>query len=338
MNITSSHKIILFSLLAALLFISCNKSEDTETKPYMEGEIKFDFPLFVRAQSVITTEASGIEKPSEVTYRWIAGSMFTDTITSPRLTTMTPDSLGTFYISVYAFGDGYYAASASRDFTTVDPSRDGSLKGLAEPQETFIDPRDNVEYDIVTIGSLQWFAQNLGWDRAGVAYENSQVMNRVFGRLYSWNEATGGNTCEGLGGGPKGVCPDGWSVPTREDWEDLASALGYAEPGFNGRWDMLGDILSARATFNREDIWPYSYNNLHSNTAGWNAIPVGCYASGQNLYSKAGGYAFFWSSYAEGERAYYRYIYRDEDAMPSSFTQKDGWYASVRCVRLKPEL
>lgn len=336
MNITSSYKIILFCLLAVFSCISCKKDEETETKPYMEGEIKFDFPTYVRSGSVITTEASGIEKPSEVTYKWIAGSMFTDTIALPRLTVTTPDSLGVFYISAYAFADGYYAASTSRNFTTVDPSRNGSLKGLAVPQDTFTDPRDNTEYDIVTIGSLQWFAQNLGWDRAGVAYENSPVMNSVFGRLYSWNEATGGNAGEGLGGGPRGICPEGWSIPTREDWEDLATAMGYKEAGFDDRWEMLGDLLSAKATFNRDDIWPYSYNNLHSNTAGWNAIPVGCYASGQNLYSKSGSYAFYWSSYVDGDRAYYRYIYRDEDAMPSSFTQKDGWYASVRCVRLKP--
>ena len=51
----------------------------------------------------------------------------------------------------------------------------------------------------------------------------------MFGRLYTWNDATGGESASGLGNGVQGVCPEGWSIPTAEDWVDLAMAVNGGE-------------------------------------------------------------------------------------------------------------
>jgi uncharacterized protein (TIGR02145 family) len=47
------------------------------------------------------------------------------------------------------------------------------------------------------------------------------------------NDATGKVSGSGLGGGPQGACPPGWTVPTNEDWEDLAKALKGSAVGFS---------------------------------------------------------------------------------------------------------
>ena len=312
----------------ALAAVSCSKDDDTETKPYMEGELKFDFPAYVKKAKLLTlAQPRGITKPTEeITYKWIAASMFTDTLVLPSITVRTPDTLGQFAIYAMAFADGYYALSSSVSFTTVDESRNGSLKDLAAPTATFTDPRDGIEYDIVTVGKLQWFAQNLAWAGSGYSYQDSPDVDKIFGRFYTWNQATDGISATGLGTGPQGVCPEGWSVPTNADWEDLTS-----------QWTNPGSHLSANASFNGALMWPFSVNNDLLNSVGWNAVPLGCCSIAKKEVAKWGSYAFYWSAtQRDTDTGYYRYIYYDESTMPSSFTTKDDFCIPVRCVRLKP--
>mgnify|MGYP003315592138 CR=1 FL=1 len=328
-----SYTFILCGFIAVCLCSSCKKNDAEETKPYMEGEVKFDFPSFVKASSTVTSEASGITKPEEHVYKWSCNSMFNDTVVSPVIIGEVPDSLGTYAITAFAFADGYYASYTTKMFTTVNPERNGSLKGIASPAGVFRDSRDDMDYDTVRVGSLYWFAQNLAWSGAGVAYGDSPITHSSFGRMYTWNEATGGESGSGLGNGPQGACPEGWSVPTAEDWEDLAAAVTGSPQLFSGRWPDAGVLLSAEASFNGSLMWPYSYDNRHTNDIGWNAIPTGYYNTSSKEFLKYGKYAFFWSSFADGDKAYYRYVYYNETAMPSAFTSKEGWAAPVRCVK-----
>ena len=205
--------ITLCSFIAVSLLSSCKKSDSEITKPYMEGEVEFDFPAFIGRLQNVTVTASGITKPDEVTYKWISSSMFSDTLVATTITVCTPDTLGEFAIVGYAFAEGYYASYTTKTFNTVDPAKGGSLKGLPVAQDIFTDERDGKTYDVVSAGSLQWFAQNLGWNGAGRSFHDSPVMDVVVGRLYSWNEATGGETGSGLAGGPQGACPQGVERP-----------------------------------------------------------------------------------------------------------------------------
>lgn len=328
----ASYIFILCCIMAVFLCCSCKKSGSEATKPYMEGEVEFEFPVFVGKLQNVTVTASGITKPEKVTYKWVSSSMFSDTIVAPTVTVCTPDTLGEFAIVSYAFADGYYASYTTKTFNTVDPARNGSIKGLPAAPDNFTDTRDGISYDVVFVGSLQWFAQNLGWNGAGRSFHDSPIMDALFGRLYTWNEATGGESGSGLAGGPRGACPEGWSIPTREDWEDLATAVNGSAQSFKGDFGEAGSLLSVGTTFNGNAMWNNSRENIHSNTKGWNAMPVGFFSESQE-FTKYGNYAFFWSSYSDSDKAYYRYIYYDGKTMPSSFTSKDGWYASVRCVR-----
>ncbi len=64
-------------------------------------------------------------------------------------------------------------------------------------------------------------------------YENQEYNCSQYGGLYQWHEAMqwwGGNILDpGPTGPTQGICPDGWHIPTRNDWEILVDNLGGIE-------------------------------------------------------------------------------------------------------------
>jgi uncharacterized protein (TIGR02145 family) len=90
--------------------------------------------------------------------------------------------------------------------------RDGSKIYLIEK------PKDagGREYEAVLIGEQTWMAENLKLAAEGsVCYEDDC---ETYGRLYDLETA-------------KGVCPDGWHLPTRDEWSLLSDHIGgYAAP------------------------------------------------------------------------------------------------------------
>ncbi len=327
--------VVAFSVLG-----SCKKNKEEE-RDYMTGSVRFEFPEYCLVGATIESYCTGITNPSDVKYCWVSSSLLgKDTLFSQSVTFHIPDSAGSYSVTAMAIADGYYTSSVIAKVTAIDPDvNDGSISGLKTSELTFVDTRDDKTYMYVTIGNLDWMVENLEYGDiegapVGVAFYQQDVLRNIFGTLYSWNDATGGQTGSGLGGGPQGVCPEGWTIPTNEDWEDLATVINGGETvKFNQSWEGLAEHLAVEAKFNGERMWPYAPKFEKKNTYGWNAIPCGHSTEKYTRFRHLLEYGMWWSCGESDGKGQYRYIYYNTNAMPSHAVDKDDFGASVRCVR-----
>ncbi|MCR5710241.1 MAG: hypothetical protein K6G79_07145 [Bacteroidales bacterium] len=318
-------------LFAALVcFTGCKEEEEEEYTPEtMTGSVTYDIPYYVLRGELVTLSASGVEYPSrDVTYKWYITGVYSDTLSTSVVTVRFPDSLGTFQVNCFSYYSGFYSLSTAQEVTTIDTTWNVSLQGLARSRDVFVDERDGRSYGYVTLGGLDWFSQNLGWLGSGVPFRKSPSTASMFGCFYTWEEAARGN-----------VCPEGWRLPDNSDWESLSEALGDgSRQAFTGDWPGLGAKASVEAQFNGNRLWPYSPDNAHSNSAGWNALPMGCTFEGVTNFSGMNEFGYWWSATEKNpEQAYYRYIWYDRGDFPMGFTGKSQMRASVRCVRTHPQ-
>src|SRR5690606_7665460 len=123
------------------------------------------------------------------------------------------------------------------------------------------------------------------WDNqtvpAHTVYANNQDFEIPYGRLYNWYAVID----------PRQVCPDGWHVPSDEEWADLELLLGMsqADTEFLGwRGSPVGGMLKTTGL----SYWE-NPNELANNEIGFSAVASGWCTSG---FSKQGEEVFYWSS------------------------------------------
>jgi uncharacterized protein (TIGR02145 family) len=325
------------TIVAILVGTSCKKStETTTTLEYMTGSLEFALPDFILASSELQLSVSGITDPtSGLSYKWTTIGFSMDTVKTQTATINAPSIIGNYSITVVASHPDYNSKTLTKSTIVIDPFSETSFSGVVNGPKSIIDSRDGKTYYYNTIGELDWFTSNLNWEGAGTTYKNTSALSYIYGRLYSWTEATGGVSANTLGGGPKGVCPQGWSVPTESDWENLAKYLNNGSPVvFDNSWPGLGSKVTVNAKLNSSNIWKYSPNNAQNNLFLWNALPGGNISDNLSRYLNINQYGFWWSSTQKDEtNGMYRYIYFDSPDFPYNYANKNYFGASVRCVR-----
>ena len=333
-----SFKIAVLAMVSlSFVMMSCDKDDDDdETLLTLDGTPTFYLPIYALVGDTLVMHASGVTTPGAY-YEWKCEGLDSVSVSSDglTLTVVAPDSVAVYDVTLTAdYGDEYYSSSLVQYVTVL---KESCLTGTDTSEVTFTDPRDGNVYGIVEIGNLQWMDRNLNWAGAGEGFGKTDAAALLFGRLYTWDDATGGVSASGLGNGVQGVCPPGWSIPTNEDWVDLAMAVnGGKETTFLDNWEGIAQDLMAPAYFNGKAVWTYSPDVTPNNKYGWNALAAGCSMNNYNNYTNMLTYGFWWSSTEKDSKtAHYKYMYSEFPDVSVNYCAKDGMGASVRCVRLK---
>lgn len=137
---------------------------------------------------------------------------------------------------------------------------------------------DGNAYRTVRIGDQTWMAENIksehysdGAPVESYIYNDDQDIVNVYGRLYKWAAVIKNATGSGADpAGIQGVCPVGWHVPDRQEWEKLINYLGGPQ--------SAGGLLKEKGT----EHWT-SPNTDATNESLFTSLP--------------GGMLAFWSEY-----------------------------------------
>lgn len=135
-------------------------------------------------------------------------------------------------------------------------------------------------YDIVTIGSQTWMAENLySQYMSPYCFQNRTDYCEMYGRLYTFSLT-------------EDACPDGWHVPDTTDWKILLEVVGdkSAKKLKSEQWagsDEFGFGVLPAGSGNISENWKQSYDATEScfwtssETDGEN-VAVLCFSSDEN--------------------------------------------------------
>lgn len=182
----------------------------------------------------------------------------------------------------------------------------------------FTDERDGQVYKTVVIGKQVWMAQNLNYaylagtaelDSSSFCYNNDPDSCAKYGRSYLWSAAMDSSmvfsTTTGIGCGYydtcsvvvpyQGICPAGWRLPSKNDWEILFNYVGDGE--------NVGSVLKTKTGWGL--ILGDSYNSYNgTDDYGFSANPT-AYRGGNGKYGIEAD-AYFWSSHQDHHTVWLR--------------------------------
>ena len=227
----------------------------------------------------------------------------------------------------------------------ASPSIDASVYDAAK--NTLTDLRDGHVYRTTTIApegtrySKVWMAQNLDFryhvksvgggaaDTSSYCIDNDPANCEAFGRLYTWPAAmdsaalfsTDGKGCGytrdcKARGTVRGVCPKGWHLPRKEEFDALLRAVG--------------GISVAASKLKSTSGWTENGNGLDS--YGFSALPAG-FRNAEGDFGFQDSSAYFWTSTeVYFANAFFMDMYFRNKSADVLGENKDVAF-SVRCVK-----
>ena len=268
-------------------------------------------------------------KPSSLRIRWDwenDGTWDTD-FTTNKITTHQFSIFGTISIKLEVINPNGLSDIIER---YIYVSGDG--------YDTFTDLRDGNVYLTISIGSQIWMAENLAYLPSITTNESdiepcyyvyyfgglSEALARVtdnyynYGVLYNWEAS-------------KTACPDGWHLPTDQEWKTLEKHLGMSSSDADGEnWRSYGEVgkkLKSATGWNE--------NGNGANSSGFNVRPGGQSDYGGHFLD-LGNEANYWTSTPDESiedffSRYRKLTFESDGVYRQSYYRRLGF--SVRCIK-----
>lgn len=202
-----------------------------------------------------------------------------------------------------------------------------AAKVPAEATGTWTDSRDGQQYRWVRYAGLDWMAENFRYDLNDEGYatlyldaydydynKTSQKCLPKYGRLYTYQ-------------GALKACPEGWRLPTDQDWQRLEVALGMSA-GEAAAKEWRGNIAPAMLTTLNDST------DLSLRLGGFYITSTNMGRSG---YRFLGVYAFYWTATQDADKEGNYYLYRkllyNSNAVYRQSMEESANMLSVRYVR-----
>jgi len=216
----------------------------------------------------------------------------------------------------------------------------------AEEIPSIVTDIDGNDYQTIQIGNQLWMAENLKVTRykngdpiphittdntlwttttegAYCMYGNVLINENTYGKLYNWKAVVD----------PRGLAPEGWHVPTDQEFIELEVAMGMSAmvagnyQSFRGA--PIGSVMAGRA-----DLWVDGGLDNHPEfgTSGFNLLPGGCRHCYNGGYQLMAEYGYLWSSssYDSNDAMDRRLTYNGTGVGRFYVNKRMGY--SVRCV------
>ena len=241
-------------------------------------------------------------------------------------------------------------SSSSKQLSSSSSGKNGDGWSWDVPKEDRLNPeiaydsmtdsRDGQIYKTVKIGDQIWMAENLNYADSvktpslmgkNWCYANKAENCAVTGRLYTWAAAidsvklaTDADNPQDCGSGKEctlpdtvqGICPPGWHLPEKKEWDTLLTKVG-------GEATALKVLKSQTGWF---------HDGNGSDDVGFSALPAGDRINNGNFFD-IGKLAGFWSA-SETDYNYAKALdlgYCSNYAALGYYNKSFGF--SVRCLK-----
>lgn len=232
---------------------------------------------------------------------------------SSNITGLLPGEI--YYVRAYATNEAGTGYGVTIKFSTQVADGDGNLYKTVEIEnQVWLEKNlkttkyndgteiaqvtDDAEWQAASGGAYSWYGND------------SEAYKDLYGGLYNYQVVSSGK-----------ICPDGWHVPTDNEWTALTNNIGgEAIAGGNLKTEGTADWLTP--------------NTGGNNVTGFNALPGGIRDALRNggFYDRQ-KHAYFWSSTASTYgTSWYRLLKNDDSKIVrSQYDMRSGM--SIRCIK-----
>ena len=276
-------------------------------------------PLSSDAGTTLSSSSANVTRPNSSSAECFKDGMANITvrnmerseISCPNSSTIYDYDLQIFYKCV---GDALIETDMA-PCESGEPQSSSSAAASNVEYGTLADSRDGKSYKTVVIGGKTWMAENLNFDNSATAtgsidssfcYDGIPANCEKYGRLYQEYAATA-------------VCPEGWRLPTADDWRDLVNTAKSEFGDDNGSLRAVGEWENTI----------FGDNVTATNASGFSALPAG-YRAKTGECDGEGTKAYFWG---EDNMNHYAWILSNQYDMEKESMQRGYFAYAVRCVK-----